>query len=831
MKNDSHPLPSCSHCGSEFPPADLIRTTVDDRQLDFCCRGCHGAYLIIHGAGLGSYYRRQDQQAVTVQEAALSRYDPQYLDQFVSHSENRSSINLIIDGIRCASCIWLIEKCLQQHPGVKHARVNFASHRLLIDFAEPETTAAEICRLLARLGYRSRPYSADELQKSADLERRGLLFRFGTAVFLSMQLMGFSIALYAGYFQGIDPQARQLLQLLAALVTTPVIFYSGSPFLRGAWFSLRNRQPNMDLLIALGSLSAYGYSLYALFNQREVYFDTAAMIITLILAGRLYEIGARRKASAGIDRLLKLAPAWASKLQAGDWIRIDSRQLQPGDIIQVNAGDRLPTDGRIRSGQAEIDEAAATGESVPVLREPGHLVISGTLNVNGRIEIEITAAAADSFIARVAVLVEQAQTRKAPIQRLADRVATLFIPLVLLLAIATFFYWGADKQGILHAITVLVVACPCALGLATPTAVMVATGRAAELGILYRGGDVLEATADLQTIAFDKTGTLTSGRPEVVSCQPFSVTEAELIQQLATAETGSHHPLAKGILAYAKKYNISFDPPTQVQTTPGLGLCAKSKTGILLAGSRRFLESRGVQLPKRTESSAASEVHIAENGNYLGYLALADQPRPGAEELIRSLHQQQIKTLLLTGDLVPVAKALATKLGMKAFKAEQTPEEKARTLEQSADQKIMMVGDGINDAPALAAAHIGCTLAGSSDIAVENADLILTRAKLSTLLQALALSKRTMRIIRQNLFWAFSYNLLALPLAASGHLAPVYGAAAMALSSICVVGNSLRLKGGRLNDAYFHLDPDLSLLLYRHRCLAVFYLCGKKRRI
>ncbi len=801
MKNDSYPLPICSHCGIEFPSADLIRATVDDRQLDFCCRGCHGAYLIIHGAGLGSYYRRQDQQGVTVRETELSRYDPQYLDQFVSHSENRSRINLIIDGIRCASCIWLIEKSLQQQSGINHARVNFASHRLLIDFTESETAAADICRFLARLGYQSRPYSADELQQSADQERRGLLFRFGTAVFLSMQLMGFSIALYAGYFQGIDPQARQLLQLLAALVTTPVIFYSGFPFLRGAWFSLRNRQPNMDLLIALGSLSAYSYSLYALFNQREVYFDTAAMIITLILAGRLYETGARRKASAGIDRLLKLAPARASKQQDHGWITVDSQHLQPGDIIQVNAGERLPTDGRIRSGQAEIDEASATGESVPVLREPGHRVISGTLNVNGRIEVEITAAAADSFIARVAAMVEQAQARKAPIQRLADRVATRFIPLVLLLAIATFFYWGADKEGILHAITVLVVACPCALGLATPTAVMVATGRAAELGILYRGGDILEATASLQTIAFDKTGTLTTGRPEVVSCHPFSIPEEELIQRLATAEVGSHHPLAKGVLAYAKKRNIAYDLPAQVRTIPGRGLSAETRTGVLLAGSRRFLESRAIQLPKCAENSTVSEVHIAENGQYLGYLALADQPRSGAKELIRRLHQQQIKTLLLTGDREPVANALATKLGIENVKAEQTPEEKACTLEQLADPKIMMVGDGINDAPALAAAHIGCTLAGSSDIAVENADLILTRAKLSTLLQALALSKRTMRIIRQNLFWAFSYNLLALPLAASGHLAPVYGAAAMALSSICVVGNSLRLKGGKLNDA------------------------------
>ena len=788
------PLPVCVHCGIEFPTSDLITAESDGRQLDFCCHGCHGAYLIIHGAGLDSYYRRQDRQAATVPEAEGSHYDPEYFNQFVSHSDKGASINLIIDGI------WLIENSLQQRPGINRARVNFATHRLLIEFDPAKTTAADLCGFLARLGYQSRPFSADQLQKSADRERRDLMFRFGTAVFLSMQLMGFSIALYAGYFQGINPQTRTLLQVLAALVTTPVIFYSGYPFLRGAWFSLRNRQPNMDLLIALGSLSAYCYSLYALGNGLEVYFDTAAMIITLILAGRLFESGARRKASAGIDRLLKLVPSRASRLQDQMWVSVDSQQLQPGDLIQVSAGERLPADGIIRCGQTEIDEAAATGESLPVMRGPGSRVISGTLNLSGRLEIEITAAAADSFIARVAGMVEQAQARKAPIQRLADRVATMFIPLVLLLAIATFFYWG-EQQGLLHAISVLVVACPCALGLATPTAVMVATGRAAELGILYRGGDILEATAALQTIAFDKTGTLTTGHPEVVSCHPCGITETELLQLLATAEAGSQHPLAKGIVNYAKQQNITYEQPRQVNTIPGRGLIAETAMGSLLAGSRLFLEGQGLRLPDARENRAASEVHIARNGTYLGYLKLADQPRSGAKELIDALHKQQIKTLLLSGDLDSVAKALTEKLGIESYVAGQTPEEKAHSIEQLNDQPTMMVGDGINDAPALAVASIGCTLAGSTDIAVENADLILTQAKLSALIHALALSKRTMRIIRQNLLWAFSYNLLALPLAASGQLAPVYGAAAMAVSSICVVANSLRLKGANLDDA------------------------------
>lgn len=784
----------CIHCGDSFPQAELVTALVEDKILNFCCHGCRGAYLIISGAGLKSFYQRRDRRAGTIKEAYRSQFDVEYLSRFVSRSEGKARISLIIDGIRCASCIWLIERILQSRPGVAAARVNFATHRVLIDFDETLVTPAEVCSQLAEIGYLPRPYSPDELQKISEQETRKLLFRFGTAVFLSMQLMGFSIALYAGYFQGIAPQTRDLLQIFAALVTTPVIFYSGAPFLRGAWYSLRNRQPNMDLLIALGSLSAYSYSLYALTQGKEVYFDTAAMIITLILAGRLFENSARHKASAGVDRLLKLAPVGASLLRDGHWISIDSQQLQPGDRIQVAAGQRLPADGIIRSGMTEVDEAVVSGESLPVIREPGSPVVSGTLNLSGRIEVEITAAASDSFVARVAALVEQAQARKAPVQQLADRIATRFIPLVLLIALGTFFFWGGGQTGLLHAITVLVVACPCALGLATPTAVMVATGRAAEEGILFRGGDILEATANVELIAFDKTGTLTSGQPQVIAIHAHDCQERELVQSLADAETGSHHPLAKGILQKAKEFDITATQPLESRTYPGRGVITRTHRHTRHAGSALFLAEQGIELPAANRNTTSSEVHLAQDGEYRGYVELSDRPREGAVELIEELQAKGLQTLLLTGDRQRVAEDLCRSLGIKDFQAGLTPADKALILEKISDKQVMMIGDGINDAPALTAAQVGCSLAGSTDIAVESADLLLTRPTLIKLLTALELSKRSMGIIRQNLCWAFSYNLLALPLAASGNLAPVYGAAAMALSSLCVVTNSLRLK-------------------------------------
>lgn len=786
----------CTHCDLPIPPSDLVIDEINGKPIRFCCHGCRGAYRIISGAGLGSFYQRKDRESGTLKEAYSSRFENDYLQRFVRNRAEGAEINLIVDGIRCASCIWLIEHILKQFQGIHSARVNFATHRVLIQFDDKITTPAEICTQLAAVGYLPRPFSLDELQRSADKERLSLLYRFGTAAFFSMQLMGFSLALYAGYFQGIDPFTRYLLQIFAAVVTTPVVFYSGYPFLRGAWFSLRNRMPNMDLLIALGSLSAYFFSLYALTQGEEVYFDTAAMIITLILAGRLFESGARRKASAGVDKLLQLAPSRAVLvLPNGSTVTVDSNQLNSANHIRVQAGERFPTDGRIISGSTEVDEAAVTGEPLPVLREVGDKVTSGTLNLSGSIDVEVTAAASDSFVARIASMVEQAQARKAPVQGVADKVATLFIPFVILIAIGTFLFWKDHPNALMHAITVLVVACPCALGLATPTAVMVATGRAAESGILFRGGDILESCAALSKIAFDKTGTLTSGKPRVVSIIPQIGNEEQLLRLATQAESGSGHPLALGIIEEAKRRGIDDPNTTGSKTIPGRGIELETAAGLLLAGSRRFLEERNILLPPSADN-ASSEVHISLEKVYHGVIVLDDQLRTNATEVIDKLHRDGFSTLLLTGDNKDAAQRISRQLHIENWQAELTPDEKAELISGKVQngQKIMMVGDGINDAPALTSANVGCALAGSTDIAVESADLILARPDLGKLRFALKLARRSLTVIRQNLLWAFSYNLVAIPLAASGKLLPAYGAAAMAISSICVVTNSLRLK-------------------------------------
>ncbi|MDT8440332.1 MAG: heavy metal translocating P-type ATPase [Desulfuromonadales bacterium] len=789
----------CVHCELPIPPADLVVDEIAGETLHFCCQGCRGAYRIITGSGLGRFYRqRQWDDAGLPADAFTTRYDNDALQRHVQTVDGTAELNFLLEGLRCASCVWLNEKILSGLPGVDEARVNYGTHRARVRFDPAKVSPAELFQAVARLGYQPRPFTRDSAQLAFDRERRALLIRFGTAFFLSMQLMGYSLALYAGYFQGIDPTARQLLQVFAAVVTTPVVFYSGWPFLTGAWRSLVNRAPSMDLLIALGVLAAYGTSLAALFGHGEVYFDTAAMIITLILAGRLFENAARRQAASGVDRLLHLAPDMAWKLdERGETTRVDSHLLQPGDQIRVLPGERLPTDGRIVAGSTEIDVSAATGEPLPQPAASGSDVLAGTLNLLSPVTLAVSQPAAGSFVARVARLVEEAQARRAPIQRLADRVATAFVPLVIVIAGLTWLYWtlipATEVNPLLAAVAVLVIACPCALGLATPTAVLVASGAAAARGILFRGGDILEAAARLDHACFDKTGTLTVGAPAVSAILPATGSDNDLLTLAAAIEAESRHPLAKAICREARRRNLPIAPLTGVQTMAGRGLLARTANGLLLAGNRELLAENGVAVP--ADDATGTSVLVADAGRYRGRIELHDQIRPEAVQVIRQLQRWGLKTSLLTGDTATAGEQLAAELGIDRVAAGLSPQEKSDRVAvlQGTGQRVLMVGDGINDAPALTAADVGCAMIGGTDIALDSSDLVLTRPDLERLLLALKIARRTLRIIRQNLFWAFCYNLAALPLAACGALLPIHAAAAMALSSICVVGNSLRL--------------------------------------
>jgi P-type Cu2+ transporter len=790
----------CEHCQLPIEPHELVTVTIDGQLRQFCCRGCQGAYQLIIGAGLEQFYQQRIWSEPGPTEGAFATsFNPDLIESLVHKGEQGYELSFLIEGIRCASCVWLNEKILLALPGVIDARINYGTHRARVRFDPQLITPLEIFSRITQLGYRPRPMTARSLQEVGIRERRTLLIRFGTAVFLSMQLMGYSLALYAGYFQGIDPHARQLIQYFAAGVTTPVVFYAGWPFLSGAWRSLRNRAPNMDLLIALGVLTAYSYSLLMLATGGEVYFDSAAMIVTLILLGRLLESTARRLASAGIDRLLQLAPDRSIRLNpSGGQEVVETGLLQPGDLILVGPGERFATDGALAEGETDVDESIVTGEPLPVHRSAGDKITSGSLNISTSVTLRVATPASESFIAKVARLVEEAQARRAPAQALADRVSAWFVPAVILLALGTFGFWlQADATAgvaILNATAVLVVACPCALGLATPTAILVATGAATKNGILFRGGDILERTARLDTIAFDKTGTLTEGVPAVSRIVPHGISSDELLSLAARIESGTRHPIATAIQREAVNRGLTTPFQSSVKTIPGQGLQLDLPGETLFAGHREFILRAGIEVPP-LESTGLTEVYLARNQSYLGAIVLEDRIRPEAATALEILHANHYRTSLLTGDPSAAGQRVTTELGISSLANALTPEQKADwvRVRQQMGHLVMMVGDGINDAPALAAADIGCAMAGGTDIALETSDIILTRPDLGKLAEAVTLAKRTLRIIRENLFWAFTYNLVAIPLAASGKLAPAYAAAAMAVSSVLVVGNSLRL--------------------------------------
>jgi len=708
------------------------------------------------------------------------------------------------------------------------ARVNYATHRARVRF---DPGVVELVRILDRIqsaGYQPKPWSDTEQLAARRAEARDLLVRLGTAAFLSSQLMVYQGALYAGYFQGIDAATRRLMEWISLGLTLPVFLYSGAPFLRATARGLRHLRFNMDALVVIGSGAALAYSMWGMLRGGEVYFDTAAMIPTLVLVGRFVEAAAKGRASEAVARLARLAPAEARRLDAAGRSRmVPVGQLRPGDRIEIVPGERIPLDGTVVDGASEVDESLVTGESRPVAKQAGAAVIGGTVNQHGALVVEVMRVGKDTVLAGIVRAVEDAQAQKPRIQAVADRVVGIFVPAMLLLSAATVALWlarGAPvERAIMTGIAVVVIACPCALGLATPIAVLVATGVATRRGLLVKGGDVLERAGRATDALLDKTGTVTRGRPalgEVVPLAPGLSREAALALAAAVERRSEHH-VGRAIAEAARGFPAGAEPePTGFRALPGRGVVAELGGAEMLVGNRALLAERGIQVPPEADARAREleargetvaflaraaprlplpRASGGEGGGegapeLLALLSVADPVRDEAPAAIAALRGLGLRVAILSGDTRLTSGAVASGLGVEAI-AEATPVEKRAEVArlQAAGRRVLLAGDGLNDAPALTQADVGAAMGRGTDVTMESADAVLVRDDLRLLPDLVRLSRRTYAVIRQNVFWAFFYNAVAIPLAVAGVLHPIVAAAAMAASSLFVVLNSARL--------------------------------------
>jgi len=780
----------------------MITEREGDKTLHFCCKGCQGVYHLLESEGLDTFYDKLGDtplQPAVQKSDDLEKFDLEgFKNKYIKeHDDGLYEINLIIEGIHCSACVWLNEKVLHRTDGIIEATINYTNNKAKVVWDPEEIKLSKIIETIRSIGYNAYPYDPALQEERANKTKKEYYSRILVAVFGAMNIMWIAIAQYTGYFTGMQQRFKDILNVAEFILATPVLFYSGWVFFRGAYYGLKNRIANMDTLVASGALLAYLYSIYAMISQNgEVYFDSVVMIITFVLVGKYLEVLSKKQAVDTLDSIMGTTPTEVTLIQGQEKALVSIENVQVGDLIELKPGEKVVIDGKVVYGEGSFDESALTGENEAVLKQKGDPVLSGSVCLDSVIRYEATKEASNSLLHSIVSLLEESITKKPRIEQLADRVSGYFSTVILLIAFLTFGGWylysGSFETALIVGISVIVIACPCALGLATPMATLVGISVAAKRNILFKEAGFLETMAKSDLLALDKTGTITEGKPSVVRETVYTPYDTSLLLALVHTST---HPVAQGIYRYLQTQEAPSQTITleAIKSIQAKGIRASYLGKELLGGNALFMKENGLECEQQSDHTL---FYFAVDGVLAARFELSDTIREGAKEAVSAIRAMGIRIVMLTGDHENSAYHVARAVGIEEVHARLLPQEKALFVktEQEKGHIVVMAGDGINDAIALAQSNIAIAMGNGTDIAISVSDVVLMDEKPQSIYDAYRISRRTYRAVKENLSLSLLYNAIAIPLAVSGYVTPLVAALSMSLSSLVVVGNSMRIK-------------------------------------
>ncbi|MBT8127693.1 MAG: cadmium-translocating P-type ATPase [Gammaproteobacteria bacterium] len=806
-----HAEPSCFHCGLPVPRGLDLSVEINGKPQPMCCHGCEAVAQAIVDSGMESYYNYRTENAAKAREVVpafleqLKAYDnPVVQKRFVHQQDNLSEVSLILEGIVCAACVWLNERHLSSLPGVAEVNINYSNHRAHVRWDDSKISLSDILESISRIGYLAHPYDPDRQQRIIEKERKAQLRRIGLSGVLGMQVMILAVALYTGEWWGIDEAFRGFFRWTSLLLTIPVLLFASRIFFTAAWRDLKQKRAGMDVPVSLGIAIAFTASVaHTVTASGDIYFDSVVMFTFFLLSARYFEMTARKRSNEATEAVVSLQPAVAAKL-----VRVDGKdeeqavpvaELEPGDRVLVRPGETIPADGTIESGASGVNESLITGESMPITKSAGDEVIGGSINTESPLIIGINRIGADTVLAAIQRLLDKAQSEKPAVAQLADRIASKFVLAILFIAASVAIFWLAQSSENWLPITIatLVVTCPCALSLATPTAITAASGQLAKLGLLPTRGHALETLSRATHFVFDKTGTLTIGHITLTDIQVWAdLSRDDCLQIAAALEQHSEHPIARSFKHACPNSNRHA---VEVSNTPGRGISGTVDAQVWYLGKPAFVMQYCCDDSIVDDSSGQTRVVLATTDKIYAVFTFADAIREDAATLIQNLKASGKTVVLLTGDNKSTAKHVASATGINEVHASLRPEDKLAYLKRLQQQGaiVSMTGDGVNDAPVLAGADVSIAIGSGSQLAAASADFILLSSKIGTIYSGYRLSVRTLSVIRQNLMWAIGYNILAVPAAAMGYIQPWLAAIGMSASSLVVVLNALRLSKPR----------------------------------